>query len=95
MSIESLFSLITGGAGALAVMTIIFALILSDKLHTDGEFRRIVQANEKKDLTIAELTKALDAAATRADAAVKASEMIADAFSSAGSRRRNVQDDPR
>lgn len=94
MSAESIVSLITGGASGLGVLVIVFALVLGDKLHTDSEFRRVLDANEKKDQTIAELTKAVDAASARADAAVRASELIADAFSAPKPRRRRVQGDP-
>lgn len=88
MDAGSLTSLITGGIGALGVLGIFLALILSDKLHTDGEFRRMAAANARKDETIAELTRAVDAAAERAGAAVRASELIADAFAAPTRRSR-------
>ncbi len=96
MDTSSLLSLITGGAGAVTILVVFLSLILSDKLHTDGEFQRLTQAAERKDQTIAELTKALDAASARGDAAVRASELIAGAFSStpALNRRSRVPVEP-
>ncbi len=96
MDAGSLLSLITGGAGAVTILVVFLGLILSDKLHTDGEFQRLKEAAGKKDETIAELSKALDAASARGDAAVRASELIASAFSStpALNRRSRVPVEP-
>lgn len=81
MSIESLTGLITGGIGAVAVMAIFLALILSGRLHTDDEFQREVKAREKEQEAHSETRKALVEASGRADAAVRAAEMVAEAFS--------------
>ena len=90
LDVSTVTSLITGGAGAVVVLVVFLTLILSDKLHTDSEFQRLTEAGERKDQTITELTKALDAASERGDAAVRASELIANAFTSTGQRRRRV-----
>lgn len=89
MDAGSLVSLITGGAGAVAVLAVFLGLILSDKLHTSGEFRRMEQALQLEKEAHAETTRALAAAAERADAAVRASQLIADAFS--GRRHASTQ----
>jgi hypothetical protein len=93
MTIDNLQSIITGGSGAIVVVVIWLTMIMSDKLHTDAEFRREAAALEKEKAAHDETRKALAEAAARADAAVRASELIADAFSSAGHeprRGRNV-----
>ena len=84
MDAGSVVSLISGGAGAIAILTLFLTLILSDKLHTDGEFRRMEQALQLEKEARAEATRALTAASERADAAVRASQLIADAFSGRG-----------
>jgi hypothetical protein len=84
VSVESLTSLLTGGISAMAVMAIFLTLILSGKLHTSGEFDRTEGALTAEKQAHAETRKALTEAAARGDAAVRASELIADAFSSAG-----------
>jgi hypothetical protein len=83
VSVESLTSLLTGGISAMAVMAIFLTLILSGRLHTAGEFDRTDAALEREKQAHDETRKALTEAAGRADAAVRASELIADAFSSA------------
>jgi hypothetical protein len=65
-------------------MTVFLTLILSGKLHTAAEFDRTDAALEREKQAHAETRKALTEAAARGDAAVRASELIADAFSSAG-----------
>jgi len=94
VDVNSLLSLVTGGAGAVTVLVIFLTLILSDKLHTDGEFQRLVEADVRKDETIEELTKALEAASERGDAAVRASELIASAFTSGRRRSRAPVESP-
>lgn len=81
MDAGSVVSLISGGAGAIAVLTLFLTLILADKLHTDGEFHRMEQALQLEKQAHSETTRALIAAGERADAAVRASQLIADAFS--------------
>ena len=87
MSVESLTSLLTGGISAVAVLGIFLALILADKLHTDAEFKREMEALDREKMAHAETRKALAEAAARADAAVRATEIIARALS------RPAQDD--
>lgn len=87
MSVESIASLIGGGTGATAVLVIFLTLLLAGKLHTDDEFSRMSDALDKEKEAHEETRRALALAGERADAAVKASELIADAFS-ASSRRR-------
>lgn len=88
MSPEQLIGLITGSTGVVGVLTIFITLIMVGKLHTDGEFERVLNALEKEREAHKETERALEAASERADAAVRASEVIADAFVSAG--RANV-----
>jgi hypothetical protein len=80
---ESLTSLLTGGVGAVAVMAIFLTLILAGRLHTDAEFGRAVTALDKEKQAHDETRKALGAAVERADAAVRATEMIVNAFAQA------------
>lgn len=74
---------ITGAGGASAIALVWIGLFLSDKLHTDGEFRREAAALEQEKAAHGETRKALSEASARADVAVRASEMIADAFGAA------------
>ena len=90
MSVESLTSLLTGGVSAMAVMAIFLALILSGKLHTDSEFGREAAALDREKLAHDETRRALAEASARADAAVRAAELMADAFSRAGSGGEHV-----
>lgn len=80
MSAESVASLLTGGVSAMAVMGIFLTLILSGNLHTAAEFDRQSAALDAERLAHAETRKALAEAAARADAAVRASELIASAM---------------
>jgi hypothetical protein len=80
MSIESIAGLIGGGTGSVAVLVIFLVLMLSDKLHTDGEFEREVKRGDLERDAHAETRKALTAANERADAAVRAASLIADAM---------------
>ncbi len=90
MSVESAVSLITGAGGAMGVMVIFLVLILSGKLHTDTDYQRVEKALEYEQQARAETAKALAAAAERANSAIRASELIADAFASSPRRRGNV-----
>jgi hypothetical protein len=87
VTVENLQSIITGGTGAIVVMVVWLTMILSDKLHTDGEFSRVAEALQLEKTAHTETRKALEAAADRADAAVRSSELIADAFTAAAERR--------
>jgi hypothetical protein len=91
MSVESLSGLITGGIGAVAVLGIFFALLLTGKLHTDQEmeraddsYDRLAAALDLEKRAHEQTRQALTAAAARADAAVRASELIAGALGGAG-----------
>lgn len=84
---SNLLSLVTGGAGALVVLALIAWAFYAGKLHSNPEFEREVQRRELLEATIAEKNAALKAASDRADAAVRASELIADAFTDARRRR--------
>lgn len=83
MSVESLTSLLTGGISAIAVMAIFLTLILTGRLHTESEFERAIGALDKEKTAHEETRRALTEAGARADAAVRASEMIAAAFAAA------------
>ena len=61
--------------------------MLADKMHTDAEFARLAAALDREKAAHDETRKALAEASARADAAVHASELIADAFTEARSRR--------
>ena len=88
MSIESLTALISGGVGAVTVLGIWLTLMITGKLHSDDEFQREAKALDKEKEAHEETRKALAEAAARADAAVRASELIASAFSSAAEQRK-------
>ena len=90
MSVESLTSLLTGGISAMAVMGIFLTLLLTGHLHTRGEFDREAAALDREKLAHDETRKALAEASKRADAAVRAAEVMADAFSRAGGGRNVV-----
>ena len=101
MSAESIVGLISGGSGALGVMVIWMSLLLSGKLHTNSEVERLekeldreVTALDRERAAHEETRRALAAADDRADAAVKASSIIADSLSAArvsgGSARRAI-----
>jgi hypothetical protein len=87
VSVDSLTSLLTGGVSAMAVMAIFLTLILAGRLHTDSEFQREVNALDREKTAHEETRRALAEAATRAEAAVRASELIADAFSRSATRK--------
>lgn len=87
MTAEQIVSLVTGGATAATVLGLWIALFITGKIHTDSEFQGEVKRGELKDQTIRELRAAIEAANERAVAAVKASELIAGALTSAGQRR--------
>lgn len=91
---SSILNLITGAAGGLVVLALVAWAFYAGKLHSDSEFQREVErrseVERRADLleqTVKEKDKALDAAGGRADAAVRASELIADAFTEARRRR--------
>jgi membrane protein involved in colicin uptake len=86
VNVDSLTSLLTGGISAMAVMAIFLTLILTGNLHTSAEFDRVDGALEQEKQAHAETRKALAEAAQRADAAVRASELIANAMTSAPGR---------
>ena len=88
MSVESLASLIGGGTGALAVMAIFLTLILSGKLHTDGEFDRLNQALKDEKEAHKETIRALTAANDRAGAAVQAASLIGESLAGRQRARR-------
>lgn len=88
---SSLLGLVTGSAGALVVLALVAFAFYSGKLHSDSEFQREVTREAKRadtlEAAMAEKDKALAEANARADAAVRASELIADAFTEARRRR--------
>lgn len=86
VSAESIVGLISGGSGALGVMVIWMILILSGKLHTDGEFSREAAALDREKTAHEETRRALSAANARADAAVQASTIIANAITPSAAR---------
>jgi hypothetical protein len=85
---------ITGGTGAVVVLALVAWAFYAGKVHSDPEFKREVERREAEERRSAlleqalkEKDSALTAANDRADAAVRASELIADAFSQARQRR--------
>jgi hypothetical protein len=80
MSADSFVSFLTGGVGAVAVMAVFMTLILAGRLHTDGEFNRLEAALNREKEAHDETRRALTDASARADAAVRASELIARAL---------------
>lgn len=81
-------SLLTGGVGAVATLVFFLSLILRGNLHTDGEFDRECAAHSRTQKALDDMTKAKEVADERADAAVRASSLVAEAFTSASQRRR-------
>ena len=82
--------LITGGGFA----GIIVVLFVTGHIHSDGELKREVERREAVERRVGlleqaleEKDKALAEANGRADAAVRASELVADAFTDARRRR--------
>jgi hypothetical protein len=67
-------------------MAVFLTLILSGKLHTDGEFSDKASALQKETDAHAETRRALEVAMERADSAVRATTLIADALTSAQAR---------
>lgn len=93
MTIDSITSLVTGSIGAIGVLGIFLTLILTGKLHTAGEMKRADQtierqarALDKGEEALAETRRALTEASGRADAAVRATEVVARAFQSGQAR---------
>lgn len=84
---SSLLNLITGTAGALVVLALVAWAFYSGHLHSDREFQREVKRGDTLEAAAAEKDKAITEAAARADAAVRASELIAGAFTEARRRR--------
>ena len=84
---SSYLALIQGGAGAIVVLALVAYFFFTGKLHSDSEFKREIAHRELLEATIAEKNEALKTAGDRADAAVRASELIADAFTEARRRR--------
>lgn len=78
---------VTGSAGALVVLAFVAWGFYTGKLHSDREFGREVKRADTLEQALKEGAQALADATKRADAAVRASELIADAFSEARSRR--------
>lgn len=72
----------------MAVMAIFLTLILTGKLHTDKEFDREASALDREKTAHEETRRALSEASARADAAVRATEIVAGALShSRGAKR--------
>lgn len=84
MSVESLTSLLTGGISAMAVMAIFLTLMLTGKLHTEGEFGRLASALDREKLAHDETRRALAEASARGDTATHLTELVVDALSRAG-----------
>lgn len=72
------------GSGVAGVFCAFFILGL---LHSNPEFKRETARGDALAAALKEKDKALEAANDRADAAVRASELIADAFTEARKRR--------
>lgn len=84
---SSVLALVQGGAGALIVLALVAYAFYSGKLHSDREFEREAKRADTLEAAMAEKDKALQEASARADAAVRASELIAGAFTEARRRR--------
>lgn len=69
------------------VAGIVLALFIMGWVHSDREFGREVSRGDRLEAALKEKDKALEEANARADAAVRASELIADAFTEARKRR--------
>lgn len=88
VSAEGYVSLLTGGVGAVTTLVVFLTLIITGKLHTDGEFDREVARGARLEQALADMTRAKEVSDERADTAVRASSLIVEAFTSAAKRRR-------
>jgi hypothetical protein len=70
-----------------AVALYFVALFVTGKIHSDAEFCREVKRCELSEAARGEMQKALDAANARADAAVRALALLADAIGGPAERR--------
>lgn len=75
----------------MGVLGIWLTLMVSGKLHSDDEFQRESAALEREKIAHDETRRALAAASERADAAVRASSLIADAFGARKGRNRDLE----
>jgi hypothetical protein len=101
MTGDFLTSLIGGGTGALGVAAFFITMIVTGHLHTDAEMRRADdlirradEVNQKQEAALerqrdalAETRRALAEASARADASIRATEVVASAMTSARESR--------
>jgi hypothetical protein len=87
VSAEGWVSLLTGGVGAITVLVVVLTLIISGNLHTDGEFEREVKRADRLEKALEDMTRAKEVSDERADTAVRASSLIAEAFTKAAQAR--------
>lgn len=80
MSVESLTGLISGGIGAVAVLGIWLALMVSGKLHSDDEFQREIKRGDLAEAARLEMQRAYQEANARAETAVHALEILSEAI---------------
>jgi hypothetical protein len=78
----SLVPLIFGGGGALAMALLILVLLLTGRLHTDPEFKRLETALDKSEAAGAEKDRTIGVLSARADAGIQGLQVIASAFAS-------------
>lgn len=86
VDLTSLEDFISGAFGGIIVLVYFVSMLLADKLHTDAEFKREAKALERERDAHAETKRALEAAIARADTAVRASELVAQALTAADQR---------
>jgi acyl-ACP thioesterase len=88
VSAETWVSLITGGVGAVTVLAVWLTTILAGKEHTDGEFKREVARGDRLEKALEDMTKAKGVSDERADTAVRATALVAEAFTKAAAQRK-------
>ena len=77
VTLSSYLPLITGGGGAIVVLVLAVWMFLTDKVHPDGEFQRILAALNAEKEAHARTREALAIASARAEAGMRPAELLA------------------
>lgn len=89
---ESLLPYITGSVGAVVVLAVVAFLFFADKIHSDPEFKRVVEALGQEREAHARTRQALELASARAEAGMKPAELLAAVFELTKERERATQE---
>lgn len=94
MSADQIIGLVTGVGGALGFAAVFLILFVTGNIHSDAEFKREVaradlerERADRLESAVAERSRALAEANARAEAAVRATEMMANALEPPARRR--------